>query len=99
MSNPMQLWNAWFALSSETARLGFEAQRVIAMRMMRLAGGGAKAEAESRRMFSEKIEAFAEAHAAAAAVMAEGGDHHRAVKKVLGIYQKRVRSNTRRLTK
>ncbi len=99
MSNPMQLWNAWFALSSETARLGFEAQRVIAMRMMRLAGGGAKAKAESRRMVSEKIAAFAEAQAAAAAVMAEGGDHHRAAKKVLGIYKKRVRSNTRRLTK
>jgi hypothetical protein len=99
MSNPMQLWNAWFALSSETARLGFEAQRVIAIRMMRLAGGGAKAKAESRRMVSEKIAAFAEAQAAAAAVMAEGGDHHRAAKKVLGIYKKRVRSNTRRLTK
>jgi hypothetical protein len=99
MSNPMQLWNAWFALSSETARLGFEAQRVIAMRMMRLAGGGAAAEAESRRMISEKIDAFAEAHAAAAAVMAEDGDHHRAAKKVLNIYKKRVRGNSRRLQK
>ena|ERR1700722_10023389 len=99
MSNPMQLWSAWFALSSETARLGFEAQRVIAMRMMRLAGGGAAAEAESRRMVSEKIEAFAEAQAAAAAVMAEDGDHHRAAKKVLGIYKRRVRRNTRRLEK
>ncbi len=99
MSSPMQLWNAWFALSSETARLGFEAQRVIAMRMLRLAGGGRKAEAESFRMVSEKIAAFAEAHAVAAAVMAEDGDHHRAAKKVLGIYKKRVRRNTRRLEK
>jgi hypothetical protein len=95
----MQLWNAWFALSSETARLGFEAQQVMALRMMRLAGGGAKAEAESRRMVSEKIAAFAEAQAAAAAVMAEDGDHHRAAKKVLNIYKKHVRGNSRRLQK
>jgi hypothetical protein len=95
----MQLWNAWFALSSETARLGWEAQHVMALRLMRLAGGGAKAEAESRRMVTEKIAAFAEAHAAAAAVFAEGGSHHSAAEKVLGIYKKRVHRNGRRLTK
>jgi hypothetical protein len=99
MSNPMQLWNAWFALSSETTRLAFEAQRVMAMRMMRLAGGGAKAETESRRMVTEKIAAFAEANAAAAAVFAGGGNHHNAAQKVLGVYKKRVQRNGRRLAR
>ncbi|HZC57799.1 MAG TPA: hypothetical protein VE396_17405 [Xanthobacteraceae bacterium] len=99
MSNPVQLWNAWLALSSETARLGFEAQRVMALRLMRLAGGGAKADAESRRMVAEKVEAFAEAHAAATAVFAGGGSHHSAAEKVLGVYKKRVRRNGRRLQK
>jgi hypothetical protein len=43
MSNPMQAWNAWCALSLQAARLGWEAQGVIALRMMRLATQSAAA--------------------------------------------------------
>jgi hypothetical protein len=99
MSNPMQMWNAWFALSSQAARLGWEAQNVMALRFMRLAGGGAGANAESRRMVTEKVAAFAEAQAAAAQALILGGDHNRVAEKVLAVYQKRVGGNRRRLTK
>jgi hypothetical protein len=99
MSNPMQMWNAWFALSSQAARLGWEAQNVMALRFLRLAEGGASAEAESRRMVNEKVEAFAEAQSAAAEAMMKGGDHHRVAKKILAIYKRRVDGNRRRLAK
>jgi hypothetical protein len=41
-------------ISLALARLGIEAQRVIALRMMRLAGGGALARREAWRMMAEK---------------------------------------------
>jgi hypothetical protein len=66
MSNPMQAWNTWCALSLQAARLGWEAQSVIALRMMGLATQSAGSQTEARRMVTEKVAAFAEAQAAAA---------------------------------
>ena len=40
MLNPMQAWNEWCALSMQAARLGWETQSVIALRLMRLAAQG-----------------------------------------------------------
>src|ERR1700727_2998621 len=99
MPNPMQMWNSWFALSSQAALLNFEAQGVMALRMMRLAAGGARGRSEAQRMVTEKIAARTEAQAAAASAAITGGDGHRVAKKVLGIYRKRVRGNRRRLTR
>ncbi|MGA2895811.1 MAG: hypothetical protein ABSE22_23360 [Xanthobacteraceae bacterium] len=99
MSNPMQMWNAWFALSSQAARLGMEAQSVIALRLMRLASGGARGQAEAQRMMTEKLAALAEAQAAAVAGAIEGRGSRRTGKKVLGVYEKRVRANRRRLSR
>jgi hypothetical protein len=87
MSNPMQAWNTWCALSLQAARLGWEAQSVI-----RTAH-----DAEARRMVTEKVAAFAEAQAAAAGAAIKGGKDHHVAKKVLGVYKKRVRANRRRL--
>ena len=50
-------------------QIGLEAQSVIGLRMLRLAAGGARAEAESSRMVTEKILAAGEARVAAAAAM------------------------------
>lgn len=97
MSNPMQAWNAWCAISLQAARLGWEAQNVIALRMMRLATPGAKGQTEARRMVTEKVAALAEGQAAAAAAVIGGAKDHRVAKKVLGVYKKRVRANQRRL--
>jgi len=97
MSNPMQVWNDWFALSLQTAKLGWEAQGVMALRVMRMATQPAHSQTEARRMVTEKVAALGEAQAAAAAAAMKGGNHHRVAKKVLGVYGKRVRANKRRL--
>ena len=97
--NPMQMWSSWLALSVNAARLGWEAQAVIALRLMRLANGGTRAQTEAQRMMTEKIAALAEAQRGAAAVAVTGGDSRRVAKKVLGVYRKRVRANRRRLAK
>jgi hypothetical protein len=99
MSNPMQAWNAWCALSLQTARLGWEAQNVIAFRLMRMATQNPGNQTEARRMVTEKVAALGEAQAAAAAAVIKGGKSHRVAKKVLSVYKRRVRANRRRLTK
>ena len=99
MSNPVQAWNAWCALSLQTARLGWEAQNVIALRLMRLATQSPERQTEARRMVTEKVAALAEAQAAAVTTVMKGGKSHRVAKKVLGVYKKRVRANRRRLTR
>jgi hypothetical protein len=98
-ANPMEMWNSWFALSSQAAMLGLEAQGVIALRMMRLAAGGARGQAEAQRMMTEKFDAFGEAQAVAVSGTLAGGSSHGIGKKVLGVYSKRVRANQRRLTR
>lgn len=107
MSNPMQMWSNWLTLSTQAARLGFEAQSVVALRMMRLAAGGAGGQAEAQRMVTEKVAALVEAQAAVATTAIESGTSHRrqksashrAGKKVIGVYKKRVRANRRRLSR
>jgi hypothetical protein len=99
MSSPMQAWNAWCALSLQTARLGWEAQNVIVLRLMRMAAQRPGTQTEARRMVTEKVAALAEAQAAAAGAVIRGGKSHRVAKKVLGVYGKRVRANKRRLTR
>jgi hypothetical protein len=55
------LLNPWLALTFKTLELGFEAQNVIALRMMRLAAGGDRGQNEARCMVTEKFAAGAEA--------------------------------------
>jgi hypothetical protein len=99
MPTAMRRLNAWFALSSEAALLGLEAQHVIALRLMRLAAGGALAESEAGRMIAEKAEALGEAQAAAAIAAMKGGNSNQVAKKALGVYKKKIRGNRRRLSK
>jgi len=99
MLNAMRSWNAWLGLSSQAALLGWEAQKVMALRLVRLAAGGALAQSESARMISEKMLALGEAQAAAALAAMQGGDSPRVAKKVMGVYKRRVRRNRRRLAK
>jgi hypothetical protein len=93
MSNPFGPWNAWFALSAQAARMCWEAQSVMLLRGLRMAQGGARAEAEVQRMITEKVATLAEAQVAATAVALKGG------KKALGVYARRVHRNRRRLSK
>src|SRR3954453_6440184 len=59
----------WLKLTSDMALLGLEAQRVIALRLLRIAAGGRGAHFERGRMVTEKIAAAQEA---AATLMAGG---------------------------
>jgi hypothetical protein len=97
MSNLMRLWNAWYSLSTQMARLAWDAQGVVALRFMQIARENARGrQSETHRMVTEKIAALAEAQAAVAAAAVHGRSH-RVVKKALGVYKKRVRHNKQRL--
>lgn len=73
------------------AMLSLESQRVIALRMMKIAGGGTNAQTEASMMLTEKI---AESMAVAA-TMLRGGTGQAVVAQV----RRRVRSNSRRLSR
>lgn len=75
----------------DVAMLAAESQQVIWLRCMKLAGGGAAAPREARRMVSEKLAVAAQA--AAGAML--GASPGRTVKR----YRKKVRANLRRLSK
>lgn len=55
----------WLRIGIETWLLSLEASHVIALRILRLAAGGAAAKAETRRMFSEKLVASSMLHSLA----------------------------------
>ena len=94
------MWNAWYSLSLQAARLAWEAQSVVALRCMRIAAESTQGRrSEAHRMVTEKIAALAEAQVAAASAAIEGGSSRRVTRKVLGVYKKRVHRNKRRLMK
>ena len=59
------MFNPWFDLSFKAFQLGLETQSVVALRMMRVASGDARAQTEASRMVSEKATAAVEAQVAA----------------------------------
>ena len=75
----------------DATMLSLEAQRVVGLRMMKLAGGGKNAQAEASRMVTEK---FTASMAAAATLMCGGSGQT-----VLAEVRKKVRSNSRRLSR
>jgi hypothetical protein len=98
MSNSMKMWNGWYSLSLQAARVAWEAQSVVMLRCMQIAAESAQGrQTEARRMVSEKIAALAEAQVAAATAAIEGRSSRQITKKALGVYKKRVHRNKRRL--
>jgi hypothetical protein len=69
------------------------------LRGLRMAQGGAKAEAEFQRMITEKVAALTEAQVATTVATLKGSKKHRVAKKALSVYAGRVRRNRRRLSK
>jgi hypothetical protein len=70
--------------------LAVEAQRVIELRLVRIAWGGAEAQAEMVSMVSEKVVAAMEA----ANTLMAGGTHGQVITR----YRELVAANTRRLS-
>jgi hypothetical protein len=93
------LFNPWLSFGLKAWQIGLEAQSVIALRMLRLAAGGARAEAEASRMVTEKILAAGEAQMAAVMAAIGGHKEHVIAAKALNVYGKRVRANRRRLSR
>jgi hypothetical protein len=81
----------WWKLSTNIAMAGFEAQRVIALRLARLAAGGPNAAREARLMISEKLVA----NGKAAITLASGGSAHSVVSR----YRAIMHANEKRLAK
>jgi hypothetical protein len=85
--------NAWI----EAARFGADSQRVIALRMMRLASGGPLAATEAHTMVSEKIAVFGEAQGLMLTALMTGGSLEAAAANGYVPYRRCVRANSRRL--
>jgi hypothetical protein len=64
----MWLIKAWM----DAAKFNFEVQSVVAMRLMKIAAGGATGAAESTRMVQEKAEASVAALTAGSLALAKG---------------------------
>jgi hypothetical protein len=90
--------NSWLKLSLDAWSLGVESASVIGLRTLKLAGGGAAADVESRRMVEEKVRAGLEIQ-----TMALRGDlgitPRGAAAKTLAHIRRKVRTNQRRLLK
>jgi hypothetical protein len=91
-------FSPWVVLSMRAFQLSIEAQNVIALRMLRLASGDVRGQAELNRMVVEKIAAAAEAQVAAAAALMNGHKDHVIAGKALTVYKKHVRANRKRLS-
>jgi hypothetical protein len=90
--------NPW-TYAWDVARLGMEAQHVIALRMMRLAAGGALATREANRMVVEKATTMVDAQWAAVAALAGARGPRVASTRAFGTYKRAVRRNRQRLSR
>jgi hypothetical protein len=89
----------WIAFSLRATQIGFAAQIVIALRLLRLAAGGTRAYNEMARMSIEKNTAFAEAQVAAVAAAMAGRSNPAIANQALTPIKKRVYANKRRLSR
>lgn len=87
------MMNVWF----EAARFGADSQRVMALRLMRIASGGPLAATEARRMVAEKVAAFGESQGALMTALATGRSMDAAAALAYAPYRRAVRANNRRL--
>jgi hypothetical protein len=89
----MLFWKPWL----DAMRFGFEVQSVIALRLIKIAAGGAGSNAEVARMVTEKVKALADAQTAGAGAVAQGKNIKVATKRAMTPIKRRVRANHRRL--
>jgi len=83
-------WDMW-AMGTAITLSSLEAQRVMGLRMVKMAKGGSAADVEAKLMVSEKMGAAWEA----GAMIAAGGSPMRVLKR----YRTIMRENTKRLTR
>ena|SRR6187455_2107712 len=89
----VNVWNAWI----ETARFGADVQRVMTLRILRIASGGPDAANEMQEMVAEKVSAFGEAQMAVFACLMTGKSLEATAAKAYAPYRRCVSANHRRL--
>jgi hypothetical protein len=94
----MQMLNPWLALSFQAVQLGWEVQNVMALRLMRLAVGGAADHSEAHAMVPEKVAALTNTHIAGTAIAGKGGNGRKVAKKIMSVDKQRIRGKKRRLS-
>lgn len=92
------MFDLW-RLQLATARMMAEAQTVIGMRLLGMAGVLPAADNETVRMVTEKQAAFADAGVAAVGTLMRGGTPIRAMEAALQPIGRTTRANSRRLTR
>jgi hypothetical protein len=88
--------NPWFRIGLDAWSLGVEAASVIALRTLKIAGGGDAAGAEAERMINEKIQAGLSLQTLAM-TGGLGATPYSVAAKTLTHYRRKVRANRRRL--
>jgi hypothetical protein len=99
-TGPWAGWAAYCGLAWQGTRMMIDAQSVIALRLAKIAQGGAAAEAEAALMVNEKLTALMQSHAIAGKAMLRSlqtGESRDSTRQILGLYQRRVAANRRRL--
>lgn len=87
---------AFFSLGMNMARLGMDAQAVVAERLTRLARGDVAAGIEASRMVTEKTLALSEVQARLAGAMMTG-QMDTVGRDIVWLYGRKVRANRKRL--
>jgi hypothetical protein len=95
----MQMLNSWLAFSFQAARLGWDAQNMMARRLMGLAVGGAADQSAAHPMVPEKVAAPTKPHTAGTTVAAKSSNGRDVAKKVRRVHKKPVRGKKRRSSK
>jgi hypothetical protein len=90
--------NPWVGIGFDAWMLGLEASGVIAQRTLKLAAGGPFAQAEARRMVSEKVDAGI-ALQRLAMTGGLGATPAAATARTVAHYRRKVKANGRRLAK
>jgi hypothetical protein len=98
ISAAMSYANLWLRMNLELAELAAESANVVALRMVKLAAGGAAAAAESERMVLEKAHAAVEANAQVWTSLMTG-QAQQGPTRALAVYRRKVRANRRRLSR
>lgn len=91
-------WSAGFGmdLAWQSARMAFDAQTVIALRLAKIAAGGAAGQAEANLMVTEKLRALGESQMIA---LTSIGTSDGGAAKITRLYQQKLAANRKRLSK
>jgi hypothetical protein len=87
------------SLSTNAVLLAFEAQTVMALRLMAMAGLIPQKAGENTRMVSEKLSAMNKANAAASKAIMAGKSPDQVISAAMAPLSRKVRANRKRLMK